>query len=111
VSRLRELWLPFVIFCLLSVGRPLLSNRSPARISCSKLAAMSRIEQGADLTVLMSRMHSDLQVYCESVERLSHRDGTMTLDVAYERSERARIAFELARDRLKAYLAEHGRAG
>jgi len=71
---------------------------------------MSRIEQCADLTILMGRMHSDLQVYCEAVEQLSHRDGT-TLDVAYERSERARIAFELARDRLKAYLAEHGCVG
>jgi hypothetical protein len=72
---------------------------------------MSRIEQCSDLTILMGRMHSDLQVYCEAVEQLSHRDSSTTLDVAYERSERARIAFELARDRLKAYLAEHGREG
>jgi transcriptional regulator len=69
---------------------------------------MSRIEQSIDLTVLIGRMHSDLQVYCEAVERLSHRDVTSTLDAIYERSEHARIAFEFARDRLRAYIAEHG---
>lgn len=75
---------------------------------CRRLAAMPLIEHCPDLTVLMGRMHSDLQVYCEAVEQLSHRDGVMTLDVVYERSERARLAFELARDRLKTHLAEHG---
>jgi hypothetical protein len=53
-------------------------------------------------------MHTDLQVYCEAVELLSHRDGALTLDALYERSERARVAFEHARNRLKAHIAEHG---
>jgi hypothetical protein len=53
-------------------------------------------------------MHTDLEVYCEAVALLSHRDGTTTLDAAYERSERARMAFEGARQRLKKHIADHG---
>jgi hypothetical protein len=68
---------------------------------------MSRIERCTDLTVLIGRMHSDLQVYCEAVEHLSHRDGVTTLDEAYARSEHARLSFEAARERLKAHIVQH----
>ena len=69
---------------------------------------MARIEECTELVILIGRMHSDLQVYCEAVALLSHRDGVTTLDAAYERSERARIAFAAARERLKTHIAEHG---
>ena len=69
---------------------------------------MARVAECASLVILLSRMHTDLQVYCEAVGDLSHRDGVTTLDAAYERSERARITFEGARERLKAHIAEHG---
>ncbi len=65
------------------------------------------VEKCTDLTVLLHRMHSDLQVYCESVDQLSRRNGSLTLDALYERSERARLAFEAARQRLKSHVAEH----
>ena len=67
---------------------------------------MPRVDHCETLTILMSRMHSDLQVYCEAVARLSHRDGT-PFDIVYERSERARLALEEARARLNAHVAEH----
>jgi hypothetical protein len=72
---------------------------------------MSRLENCTDLDILLFRMHTDLQVYCEAVAQLAHRDKAMTLDAAYERSERARIAFEGGRQRLKAHIAEHGCVG
>ena len=68
---------------------------------------MAQLANCSDLTVLLNRMHTDLQIYCEAVAELSHI-GTRTLSVAYERSERARIAFEAARDRLNAHIAQHG---
>jgi len=58
------------------------------------------------LTILMSRMHSDLEVYCEAVAELSRRDGT-PLEVAYQRTEQARLAFEGAWKLLKEHTATH----
>ena len=55
----------------------------------------------------MSRMHSDLEVYCETVAQLSQRDGT-PLDVAYQRTEHARLAFEEAWKLLKEHTSAHG---
>jgi hypothetical protein len=54
----------------------------------------------------MSRMHSDLEVYCEAVAELSRRDGT-PLEVAYQRTEQARLAFEGAWKLLKEHTATH----
>lgn len=71
---------------------------------------MPRVEHCETLTILMARMHSDLEVYCEAVAQLSKRDGT-PFDAVYERSERARIGFENARARLKEHIAEHGCVG
>lgn len=68
---------------------------------------MLQLDNSSELTILISRMHTDLQVYCEAVDQLSHRDGHTTLDDLYERSERSRIAFEAARERLKMYTAKH----
>jgi hypothetical protein len=59
------------------------------------------------LTILMARAHSNLEVYCESVSKLSHRDGT-PFDTLYERSERARIALASARALLNEHITEHG---
>ena len=67
---------------------------------------MPPIEPCGTLTILMSRMHSDLEVYCETVAQLSRRDGT-PLDVAYQRAESARLAFEGAWKLLKEHTAEH----
>ena len=72
------------------------------------LTYMPKLENCNDLTVLLNRMHSDLQVYCEAVAELGHIGGTRSLSVTYERSERARIAFEAARDRLNTHIAQHG---
>ena len=69
---------------------------------------MALVGKCTDLTVLIHRMHADLEVYCEAVAQLSRRDGSTTLDSAYARSERARMAFEGARERLKKHIAEHG---
>jgi hypothetical protein len=72
------------------------------------MEGMAQFANCSDLTVLLNRMHTDLEVYCEAVAELSHIGGARTLNVAYERSERARIAFEAARDRLNAHIAQHG---
>ena len=69
---------------------------------------MSTLETCTELTILMNRMHTDLEVYCEAVAALSHRDGTQTLNAAYERSEGARMAFEGAREKLRSHMAQHG---
>lgn len=69
---------------------------------------MARTEECQELIILIGRLHSDLQVYCEAVALLGHRDGVTTLDAAYERSERARMAFAAARERLKMHIVEHG---
>jgi len=68
---------------------------------------MPRLQQCTDLTVLIGRMHADLQVYCEAVEKLSRRDGVTTLDDAYARSEHARLSFEASRERLRTHIAQH----
>jgi hypothetical protein len=70
------------------------------------LFPMSRVEQCETLTLLIARMHADLEVYCEAVAQLSHRDGT-PFDAVYERSERARMALEAARAQLKEHIAQH----
>ena len=67
---------------------------------------MPATESCATLTILMSRMHSDLEVYCESVDALSRRDGT-PLEIAYQRTENARLAFEGAWKLLKEHTATH----
>jgi hypothetical protein len=63
-------------------------------------------ERCGTLTILMSRMHTNLEVYCESVAQLSQRDGT-PLEAAYQRTEHARLAFEDAWKLLKEHLAAH----
>ena len=45
---------------------------------------MVHTEECQELVILIGRLHSDLQVYCEAVALLSHRDGVTTLDAAYE---------------------------
>jgi hypothetical protein len=67
---------------------------------------MRATEACGTLTILMSRMHSDLEVYCEAVAELSRRDGT-PLEVAYQRTEHARLAFEGAWKLLKEHTATH----
>jgi hypothetical protein len=67
---------------------------------------MPPIETCEALTILLSRMHSDLQVYCEAVARLSWRDGT-PLESAYERTEHARLAFENAWKLVREHTANH----
>ena len=52
---------------------------------------MARDQSCETLTILMARSHADLEVYCEAVARLSHRDGT-PFDELYALSERARRA-------------------
>jgi hypothetical protein len=51
-------------------------------------------------------MHTNLEVYCESVAQLSQRDGT-PLEAAYQRTEHARLAFEDAWKLLKEHVAAH----
>ena len=68
---------------------------------------MPRVEQCETLIILMARMHSDLEVYCDAVARLGQRDGT-PFETIYERSEQARKALENARVRLNEHIAEHG---
>jgi hypothetical protein len=67
---------------------------------------MPPIEECEVLTILLSRMHSDLEVYCEAVAQLSRRDGT-PLEAAYQRTEHARLAFENAWSLLKEHSAAH----
>jgi len=64
------------------------------------LMYMPKLESCNDLTVLLNRMHSDLQVYCEAVAELGHMGGTGVSMSPTNGASRARIAFEAARDRL-----------
>jgi hypothetical protein len=68
---------------------------------------MLPLEKCEAVTILLSRMHSDLQVYCETVAELSRRDGT-PLEVVYGRTEHARLAFERAWKQLKEHTSAHG---
>ena len=55
--------------------------------------------------ILRSRYQADLRVYIDAAKFLDSADR---FDEAYDRAERARIAFEAARERLNKHRADHG---
>jgi len=61
-----------------------------------------------DRKVLEGRYYADLRVYLYAVRGLEQPLTKREFDQAYENANRAKTAFEHARDLLNTHVAEHG---
>jgi hypothetical protein len=57
--------------------------------------------------ILRGRYRADLRVYIDAASRLE-KASQEDFDIIYDEAERARTAWEQARERLNTHLAEHG---
>jgi len=59
-----------------------------------------------DRAMLAARYHADLRIYSEAEQSLERAIGA-NFSKALERADRARVAFEKARDRLNTHMGRH----
>jgi hypothetical protein len=57
--------------------------------------------------ILRTRLRADLRIYSDAVAALQKQIGK-EFEMAHHQAERARLAYEAARERLNEHIASHG---
>ena len=59
-------------------------------------------------SILTNRLRADLKVYADAIRALPQSVGKDDFEKAHQRAERARRAYEMAREKLNRHVESHG---